>query len=109
MANVLKTFKISLPRDQRSQIIQLEIVEFAPEFGLEFAEKSFQFTGAFTWNEIPQQHRNYPSLNRYKKEMNSFGGAEMGSCNHARPLGRAAFYFVLMFVCSFSMLIGLHA
>ena len=27
MANVQKTFKISIPRDQRSQIIQLKIVE----------------------------------------------------------------------------------
>ena len=27
-----------------------------PKLRLEFTQNSFQFTGTFTWNEIPQQH-----------------------------------------------------
>ena len=40
-----------------------------PKPRLEFTKKSFQFTGASTWNEIPQQYRDLPSLNCFKKEV----------------------------------------
>ena len=33
-----------------------------PKPRLEFTKKSFQFTGASAWNEIPQQHRDFSKL-----------------------------------------------
>ena len=40
-----------------------------PKPRLEFTKKSFQFTGASIWNEIPQQYRDLPALNCFKKEV----------------------------------------
>ena len=49
-----------------------------PKPRLEFTKKSFQFTGATAWNEIPQKYRDLPSLNGFKKEVNNSSGAEVG-------------------------------
>ena len=58
---------------QRSQISSYSMRNsqnlHLPKPRLEFTKKSFQFTGAAAWNEIPQKCRDLPSLNSFKKEV----------------------------------------
>ena len=82
MSNFQKIDKISLPRYSRSQAMPPEIAEVLhlPKIIIEFTKNSFQFTGAFTWNEIPQQqHKTYPlSSSLQKGNETAAEKAEMG-------------------------------
>ena len=67
-----------------------------PKPRLEFTKKSFQFTGASAWNEIPQQHRDLPSLNCFKKEVKQLLRS-WGGWMRFGPSGLAMFWGVVLY------------
>ena len=66
--------------------------------GLEYAKRSFYFSGVKNWNDIPDDIQEQQSLDRFKRGLEITFRARKA---HTRPLGRAADFILLTFLFQF--------